>query len=227
LVRVQTTHLPEKRNKANEVIPRIKTIFGLARKDDGSRSAHPPRVSQPHGAGAKGVEFWLDGNASSSGAPKAEAQRAATGTGKGKGKGKGKAQPQSAAASGSGRYISVFDFFKTSTFFSCLSRVVTDCNSAYNIILKLPELPVVNCGNRENPMYLPAEVCIVVPGQPSKAKLDRSQTQQMIRHAVRKPWENAASIVGQGIGTVGLDANTNVLLVRLQTQDLTQRVTAY
>jgi eukaryotic translation initiation factor 2C len=67
-------------------------------------------------------------------------------------------------------------------------------------------------------MYLPAEVCIVVSGQPSKAKLDGSQTQQMISHAVRKPWENAASIVGQGIGTVGLDVNTNVLLVRFQIQ---------
>jgi len=65
-------------------------------------------------------------------------------------------------------------------------------------------------------MYLPAEVCIVLPGQPAKSKLDGSQTQQMIRHAVRKPWENAASIVGEGIQTVGLDENTNVLLVRLR-----------
>jgi eukaryotic translation initiation factor 2C len=123
LVRVQTTHLPEKRNKANEVIPRIKTIFGFARKDDGHRLAHPPRVSQPHGAGAKGVDFWLDGNTSSSDTPKAEAQSAAAGAGNGKSKSKGKAQPQSAAALGSGRYISVFDYFKTSTSFPCLSPV--------------------------------------------------------------------------------------------------------
>jgi eukaryotic translation initiation factor 2C len=61
-------------------------------------------------------------------------------------------------------------------------------------------------------MYLPAEVCIVVPGQPSKAKLDSSQTQQMIRHAVRKPWENARSILQDGVGTVGLDENSNILL---------------
>jgi eukaryotic translation initiation factor 2C len=218
LVRVQTTHLPEKRNKAKDVIPRIKTIFGLARKDDGNRSAHPPRVSQPHGAGAKGVEFWLEGNVSSSGAPKAETQSAGAGTGKGKGKSKGKAQPESVTASGSGRYISVFDYFKTGTSFPCLSRLFTDCDAAYNIVLKHPELPVVNCGTREKPMYLPAEVCIVVPGQSSKAKLNGSQTQRMIGHAVRKPWENAASIVGQGIGTVGLDANTNLLLVNFQIQ---------
>jgi eukaryotic translation initiation factor 2C len=111
LVRVQTTHLPEKRNKANQVIPRIKTIFGLARKDDGYKLPNRPRIKK-HGAGAKEVEFWLDGDASSSGAPKAEA-------GPSKGKGKGKApQPKGPAPSGSGRYISVFDFFKTSMFCS-------------------------------------------------------------------------------------------------------------
>ncbi|KAF2790570.1 putative RNA interference and gene silencing protein [Melanomma pulvis-pyrius CBS 109.77] len=181
LVRVQTTHLPEKRNKANIVIPRVKTIYALARKDDGYRTAHPPRVRQ-HGAGAKEVEFWLDGEFN--------------GGAKGKGKAKAKAQPEKSAASGSGKYISVFDFFKTT----------------YNRVLQYPELPLVNCGNRENPMYLPAEVCIVLPGQSSKAKLDGTQTQQMIRHAVRKPWENAASIVGEGIQTVGLDENSNVLL---------------
>jgi eukaryotic translation initiation factor 2C len=81
--------------------------------------------------------------------------------------------------------------------------------------LKYPELPLVNCGNRDNPMYLPAEVCVVLPGQPSKSKLDGTQTQQMIRHAVRKPWENAASIVGEGLATVGLDENSNALLVHI------------
>jgi eukaryotic translation initiation factor 2C len=62
-------------------------------------------------------------------------------------------------------------------------------------------------------MYLPAEVCIVVSGQPSRAKLNSGQTKEMINHAVRKPWDNAASIVGQGIQTVGLDEKSNMLLV--------------
>ncbi|KAM0362011.1 hypothetical protein ACHAPK_011567 [Fusarium culmorum] len=175
LVRIQTTHLPEKRNKANEVIPRVKTIFGLARKDDGHGLAHPPRVRQ-HGAGAKDVEFWLDGEASSSGAPKPVAKGGA----KGKGKGKGKAKAESSAA--------------------------------YNRVLQDIQLPLVNCGNRDNPMYLPAEVCVVLPGQPSKSKLDSAQAQHMIRHAVRKPWENAAAIVREGVQTVGLDENSNVFL---------------
>jgi len=65
-------------------------------------------------------------------------------------------------------------------------------------------------------MYLPAEVCVVLPGQPSKAKLDSGQTQTMIRYAVRKPWENARSILNEGVSTVGLDENTNLLMVSLQ-----------
>ncbi|KAJ6439029.1 Piwi, PAZ and DUF1785 domain protein [Purpureocillium lavendulum] len=143
-----------------------------------------------HGAGAKDVEFWFACEASSFGARKAEAK----GGTKDKGKGKGRHQPENTTASG--KYISVFDFFRTT----------------YNRVLQQPQLPLVNCGNRENPMYLPAEVCIVLAGQPSKSKLGGAQTQQMIRHAVRKPWENAASIVGDGIQTAGLDESSNVLL---------------
>ncbi|KAF5236906.1 hypothetical protein FANTH_11079 [Fusarium anthophilum] len=192
LVRIQTTHLPEKRNKANEVIPRIKTIFGLARKDDGHGLAHPPRVKQ-HGAGAKDVEFWLDDQASTTGAPKPVAKGGA----KGKGKGKGKAQAESSAASAPGRYITVFDFFRMSCF--------------HSPPLHTPSLTVTQhtIEFSKNPNF---QVCVVLPGQPSKSKLNGNQAQQMIRHAVRKPWENANSICSEGVQTVGLDENTNVLL---------------
>jgi eukaryotic translation initiation factor 2C len=176
---------------------------------------HPPRVRQ-HGARAKDVEFWLDGEASSSGAPKPVAKGGA----KGKGKGKGKAQVESSAASTPGRYryITVFDFFRISALFSLsiTPYSITDCDAAYNRVLQDPQLPLVNCGNRHNPMYLPAEFCVVLLGQPSKSKLNGSQAQQMIRHAVRKPWENAKSIYSEGVQTVGLDENTNVLLVRFR-----------
>lgn len=207
LVRIQTSHLPEKRNKAGEMIPRLKTIFGLARKDDGHGMAHPPRILH-HGAGAKDVQFWLEGDASagSNSAAKAATEK------KGKAKGKGKPQP---AASASGKYISVFDFFKTSMLAVVTCLTFSDYVAAYDRTLQHPELPLMNCGSRHHPMYLPAEVCVVVQGQPSRSKLDSNQTQQMIRHAVRKPWINAASIATEGISTVGLDENSNVLLVRL------------
>lgn len=96
LVRVRTNHLPEKKNKAGDVIPRIKTIFGLARKDDGHKQPHKPKIKS-HGAGARDVEFWLEGPAESSAS-------------KGKGKG-GKTQGPAPANTG-GRYISVYNFFK-------------------------------------------------------------------------------------------------------------------
>jgi eukaryotic translation initiation factor 2C len=72
---------------------------------------------------------------------------------------------------------------------------------------------VVNVGTRENPVYLPAEVCEVMPGQNAKTKLDPTQTQQMIKFAVRRPWENATSIVDEGLQTAGLSVQTNILLV--------------
>ena len=52
-----------------------------------------------------------------------------------------------------------------------------------------------------------------MPGQTSQSKLDPGQTQQMINFAVRKPYENANSIV-QGLSTVGLLPQANVNLVR-------------
>ena len=76
-------------------------------------------------------------------------------------------------------------------------------------------MPVVNVGNQENPSYLPAEVCVVMPGQASHAKLAPPQTQQMIRFAVRKPWENAKSITQEGVNTVGLLPQVNNALVRI------------
>ncbi|KAJ4175714.1 hypothetical protein NW759_017626, partial [Fusarium solani] len=75
-------------------------------------------------------------------------------------------------------------------------------------------IPVINVGTRDNPSYLPPEVCVVVPGQNSNSKLDAGQTQQMIRFAVRSPWENATSIVRDGFQTVGLSSQANVLLDR-------------
>jgi eukaryotic translation initiation factor 2C len=73
----------------------------------------------------------------------------------------------------------------------------------------------VNVGNRKNPSYLPAEVCVVIPGQNSRSKLNPLQTKKMIEFAVRKPYDNTASIVQEGPRTIGLLPRDNPLLVRL------------
>ena len=82
----------------------------------------------------------------------------------------------------------------------------------YNITITDTALPVVNVGNRQNPRYLPAQVCHVLPGQPSRSKLSSGQTQKMIRFAVRKPVENANSIVSSGVQLLGFDPTNSTLV---------------
>lgn len=202
LVRVRTTHLREKRNKKNEVVVRAKTIFGLADIKNGTALAHSPQVSR-NGAGPKDVKFWLqDQQPSSTSAALVPglASSQATPPKKGKSKGKGNAGktaigPQPLAAT-TGRYISVHDHFK----------------NTYNIITS-NDFPVINVGTDENPSYLPAEVCVVLPGQVARTKLSGDQTRNMIKFAVRGPWLNAESIVKNGLQTAGLSSQTNPLLV--------------
>jgi len=83
---------------------------------------------------------------------------------------------------------------------------------AYNIVIKDPQLPVVNVSSPQNPVYLPPQVCIVVPGQPSNAKLSPSQTQQMIRFAVHRPTHNIESIVTDGARMLGFDPTNSTLV---------------
>jgi eukaryotic translation initiation factor 2C len=92
-VRVETTHLPVKKNKAGERIPRVKTIFALATTNDGFSLPHPPQIGK-FAASPKEVKFWLD---SPDQTPKSRAK---------------KAKDSTKSPTG---YISVYDFFKTST----------------------------------------------------------------------------------------------------------------
>ncbi|KAL8813818.1 MAG: hypothetical protein Q9223_006918 [Gallowayella weberi] len=84
--------------------------------------------------------------------------------------------------------ISVFQYFKRK----------------YNRDLKKPDDPVINLGNKEKPVFVPAELCEVEPGQQYNKKLDGSQTSRMLQFAVRKPAENARRIVDQGAKMMGL-----------------------
>ncbi|OBT69888.1 hypothetical protein VE03_00457 [Pseudogymnoascus sp. 23342-1-I1] len=161
-VRVETTHLPVKKNKAGKKIPKVKTIIALASQNDGASLPHPPRVAK-FAANAKEVQFWLEST--------------------------DKKKPAS------GRYITVFDFFKT--------QYKMNLNAA---------LPVMNVGTRGNPMYMPVDCCVVIPGQASMKKLDPDQTAAMIRFACRRPNLNAQSITSDGPGVLGLDSNSNSAL---------------
>lgn len=78
-----------------------------------------------------------------------------------------------------------------------------------------PELPVINVGTRDKPVYLPVEVCEVEAGQPVKNKLSPKQTQNMLNFAVkgRMPAQNAQSIVTKGVGVLGIGHPLNATLV--------------
>lgn len=94
-LRIQVTHLVRKSSKGR-VVPRMKTIAGLASTADGRSLPHPPKVPR-HGAGPKDVEFFLENPGQSS-------SSASSGGKKGK-------KPPKAGPSPAGRYISVADFF--------------------------------------------------------------------------------------------------------------------
>ena len=83
----------------------------------------------------------------------------------------------------------------------------------HGITIRDPNLPVVNVRTRDNPSYIPAEVCEVLPGQPAMSKLSPLQTTRMIGFAVRKPTHNAQSIAASGGHLLGFEP-INPTLVR-------------
>ncbi|KAH0562380.1 hypothetical protein GP486_002931 [Trichoglossum hirsutum] len=80
----------------------------------------------------------------------------------------------------------------------------------YGLKLQTPEAPVVNVRSAQDPVYLPPELCTVLPGQIARRKLSDVQTAEMITVAARRPAENAKLIVGEGGGVVGLTGNTGL-----------------
>lgn len=199
-VRIRTTHLKEKKSKAGLVIPRVKTISGLATMSDGAKLEHPPRIRGGFGSGPRDVEFWLDQTTAPAKPGATPAQPTTKPTGKKQGKGKQSGTPATSTQSGQiassgGNYISVYDFFEST-----------------HRVKMTPSNPVVNVGNKDNPSYLPVEVCVIVLGQSSQAKLDPKQTANMISVAVRPPHINAKSIAEDSSGTIGLSPQVNILM---------------
>ncbi|KAI1284237.1 ribonuclease H-like domain-containing protein [Xylaria sp. FL0933] len=94
--------------------------------------------------------------------------------------------------SAGGRYTSVYDYFR----------------STYNTQMNM-KLPVVNVGTKQDPSYLPSEVCAVLPGQPASNALSLAQRQAMIQFAVRGPAANAQSIVSEGHHIAGISTDTS------------------
>lgn len=86
----------------------------------------------------------------------------------------------------------------------------------YNITLTAAQAPVVNYGTKEDPKWIPAELCTVLPGQLAKRLLLGPQTTEMIRFAARRPHENADSITGPGLQVTKINPMANDLNVALR-----------
>ncbi|KAJ5374731.1 hypothetical protein N7517_006737 [Penicillium concentricum] len=75
----------------------------------------------------------------------------------------------------------------------------------YNIkLVHHDNMPVVNVGTRENPIYLPMEVCEILPGQPYKPDPTTIQRQNMIKFSCRRPPQNYDSIMTEGLEIMGI-----------------------
>ncbi|RYP67706.1 hypothetical protein DL771_007113 [Monosporascus sp. 5C6A] len=70
-----------------------------------------------------------------------------------------------------------------------------------------PNLPVINIGTTTRPVYMPAELVEVIPGQPLRRKTNPAETAQMILSACRSPFANAMSLATIGRMCLNLDAN--------------------
>lgn len=69
----------------------------------------------------------------------------------------------------------------------------------YNIKLTTWQAPVVNYGPKDDPKWIPSELCTVLPGQLANRLLLGNQTRAMIEFAARRPFQNAESIVNDGL----------------------------
>lgn len=114
-VRVSTDHLPIKKNRAGQTIPRIKVIFGFADRNDGRGLPHPPKVTVL-GANANNVSFFLNdsppgGSRGGEIGAKSSGRRDAKKDSKKGSQSSAKSDPGS---SDSGRYVTVAEYFRDS-----------------------------------------------------------------------------------------------------------------
>lgn len=67
-------------------------------------------------------------------------------------------------------------------------------------------LTVFSSGTKDDPIWIPAELCTVMPGQPYGRKLNGNQTTRMLTIAARPPAENASRIMAEdgGLGLIGV-----------------------
>ncbi|KAF2800170.1 Piwi-domain-containing protein [Melanomma pulvis-pyrius CBS 109.77] len=84
----------------------------------------------------------------------------------------------------------------------------------WNVRLSTPGAPLVNCNTKapQDPKWIPAELCYVLPGQLAKRTLKPTQTREMIDFAARRPFNNAESIMTNGLKVTKISPELNATL---------------
>lgn len=104
-----------------------------------------------------------------------------------------------------GGMVTVEEYFRRSTLFVALNSdtpLSQSSTAEYKINLRYPNLPLVDVGGTKN-IYLPAEVCTIISGQPFRGKLPDEQTGEMIKMAANPPNVNANAITVAGLRELG------------------------
>ncbi|KAH9994550.1 argonaute-like protein [Russula compacta] len=79
----------------------------------------------------------------------------------------------------------------------------------YKITLHYPNLPLVDVGGSKA-IFLPPEVCTILPGQPFRGRLLDEQTGEMIKVSAKPPNVNANAIAVGGLRELGFVRGPNV-----------------
>ncbi|KAI0265235.1 hypothetical protein BGY98DRAFT_1103163 [Russula aff. rugulosa BPL654] len=82
----------------------------------------------------------------------------------------------------------------------------------YNISLQhADDLAIIDVGGPGRSNYIPAELCNIEPGEPHLGKVGPKETSDMLEVASRKPAENTAIIMENGLPRLGYKPSTSVL----------------
>ena len=85
----------------------------------------------------------------------------------------------------------------------------------YHALNLVQVLIVSSSGTKDDPIWIPAELCNIVPGQNYWRQLNGNQTTRMLKIAARPPAENAARIMAEdgGLGLIGVLPEESEILV--------------
>jgi hypothetical protein len=159
-------------------------IRGLASSNDGALLQHPPKVAR-YGAGPQEVEIFIESR-----------------------------QSLSAASPPQRGYVTLMAYFEKGWYFRAPHDSMNVANEVEYNITSSPNMPVVNVGTPERPVYFPVEVCIVQAGQPASAASPSAHEYQPVQGqaetAIARARKSLAAL------RLGLNFRLNQSLVRIQ-----------